>query len=113
MSFTNISLVAAEMLAAGCIPVVNDSSDSRADLDNPHVAWGPATPSGLAAALARVVESDDVERRSVAAAASVRRDGWREAGEGVVDILETAVSAPTSPQLQAAGPSDRAALRLG
>ena len=34
LSFTNVSLVALEMLAAGCIPVVNDTVDVRTDLAN-------------------------------------------------------------------------------
>ena len=88
MSFTNISLVAEEMLAAGCIPVVNDSTDSRADLDNPHVEWAPPTPGGLADALSAAVQRVDLVAHSSAAAASVRQDNWHAAGQGVVDILE-------------------------
>ncbi len=92
MSFTNISLVAEEMLAAGCLPVVNDSPDARADLPNPHVVWATATPSGLADALSRIVESHDPEVARTAAA-SVRTDNWRDAGEGVVQIVRSALTA--------------------
>ena len=91
MSFTNISLVAEEMLAAGCVPVVNDSQDARADLPNPAVAWAPATPGALADALSRVVETPDRQRQAQTAAASVRRDNWGVAGREVVRIIESVV----------------------
>ena len=87
MSFTNISLVAEEMLAAGCLPVVNDGPDPRADLDSRYVAWAPATPSGLADALCRAVEAESM---ALPAAASVRTDCWQETGDRVVRILEAA-----------------------
>jgi hypothetical protein len=87
LSFTNISLVAEEMLAAGCVPVVNDSLDSRADLDNPHVAWALPTPAGLAEALSSAVEQAPT-RSSIDVAASVRTDNWRSAGAEVVRVVQ-------------------------
>lgn len=94
MSFTNISLVAEEMLAAGCIPVVNDSTDARADLHNPYVAWTPPTITDFADALSRLVESPDQVARSAAAAASVRRDNWEVASRGVAALIEQNVADP-------------------
>lgn len=88
MSFTNISLVAEEMLAAGCVPVVNSSSDSRADLDSPYVGWALPTPGGIADALADAVEQGDIPARAAAAAASVRRDNWAVPRDGVLRIIE-------------------------
>jgi O-antigen biosynthesis protein len=55
LSFTNITLVAEEMLAAGVVPVVNDSAYARADLDHPGAVWTQASPGALAAALSRVL----------------------------------------------------------
>jgi hypothetical protein len=104
MSFTNISLVAEEMLAAGCIPVVNDSRDSRADLDNPHVAWTRPTITGFADALSQVVESPDPVARSSAAAASVRGDNWSLAAHRLTDVIERTVAG--SVPRDAAQPND-------
>ncbi|GAB3041658.1 glycosyltransferase family 1 protein [Parafrigoribacterium mesophilum] len=56
LSFTNISLIATELLAAGVVPVVNDYEGTRADLNNPNVAWSRATPHALADALSRAVD---------------------------------------------------------
>lgn len=87
MSFTNISLVAEEMLAAGCVPVVNDDADARADLESLFVAWARPTPSGLAAALSSAVEHDSPGVWAAAAAASVRCDDWTAAGDRLTAII--------------------------
>ena len=87
MSFTNISLVAEEMLAAGTIPVVNDSTYSRADLHNDSVRWGHPTPGGLADALSAAVEQADVPAVAARAAESVR-SGWGPAQTVVRKVIE-------------------------
>ena len=87
MSFTNISLVAEEMLAAGTIPVVNDDADARADLVNPSVEWGAPTPHGIAEALSRAVRRGAQPSAAVEAAAGVRR-GWGPAQAGVLAAIE-------------------------
>jgi hypothetical protein len=51
LSFTNVSLVPEEMLAAGMRPVANDSSLARMGLPNEHVIW--ATRLAVLAASAR------------------------------------------------------------
>ena len=91
MSFTNISLVAEEMLAAGTIPVVNDSIYSRADLVNEHVAWATPTPNGIAAALSAVVSRPDRDGAAKAAAESVGQFGWTRAQADVLRIIEDEV----------------------
>ncbi|KDA04891.1 hypothetical protein DC31_01990 [Microbacterium sp. CH12i] len=91
MSFTNISLVAEEMLAAGTIPVVNDSPGSRADLVNEHVAWATPTPHGIARALSDAVMRVDREDAALAASVSVRQFGWSKAQSDVVRIIEEEV----------------------
>ncbi|WP_194288911.1 MULTISPECIES: glycosyltransferase family 1 protein [unclassified Nocardioides] len=101
-SFTNISLVAEEMLASGCVPVVNDAPDARADLASPAVAWAVPTPGGLADALSRVVSAADPAAQARAAAASVRRDDWALTGAGVVravvdQVRGVTVAAPAPP----------------
>lgn len=87
MSFTNITLVAGEMLAAGNIPVVNDSPFARAVLDNPHIAWAPATARALADALCRVVEAEDPETRAKAASASVQT-GWAPTEAALIALVQ-------------------------
>jgi hypothetical protein len=90
MSFTNISLVAEEMLAAGTIPVVNDSKHSRADLGNEFVAWAAPTPTAIAMTLSTVI-ADGSSNLARSASASVRQMGWKKAQSDVVRIIEEEV----------------------
>lgn len=93
MSFTNISLIAEELLACGTIPVVNDSSMARADLDNPHVRWASATPQAIADAFSAAIAESDVPGMAAQAAASVRST-WSEGKAVAVRVLEDEVYGP-------------------
>lgn len=93
LSATNVSLVPHEMLAAGCIPVVNDAEQNRVVLDNEHVAYAPATPHDLAAALGRLVarSADEMAADAAAAAASVQSRSWDDAGRAVERAIRRVV----------------------
>jgi O-antigen biosynthesis protein len=100
LSATNVSLVPHEMLAAGCIPVVNDAEHNRVVLDNDHIAYAPATPFELADALSALVERPLAERGAAAraAAASVQGCSWAEAGASVERDVRRVVEAAARPQ---------------
>jgi hypothetical protein len=95
LSATNSSLVPHEMLGAGCIPVVNDAEHNRLVLDNPHIAYSPATPFHLADTLRTLVDrpADERNRGAIAAAESVRSTTWEQAGrqfeQAVRDVVQT------------------------
>jgi O-antigen biosynthesis protein len=95
LSATNVSLAPHEMLAAGCIPVVNDAEQNRMVLDNPEVVYAPATPFDLANALSALVERPAKERAAAAqtAAASVAGTSWQDAGTTIERVIRDAVSA--------------------
>lgn len=103
LSFTNISLVAEEMLAAGVVPVVNDSPLARADLPNPHVAWAVPTPAGIAEALSAAVSAGSGDEYHRAVSASVTTPGWDETGRRLAAIIAEEVDAP----VPVAGDSER------
>lgn len=88
LSFTNVSLAPVEMLAAGMIPVANDSPLARAVLGNPHVAWVNPSPIAVAEALSDLVTSRDVRERSARAAASVTTRSWDEGQGSFVAAIE-------------------------
>jgi glycosyltransferase involved in cell wall biosynthesis len=92
-SFTNVSLVAQEMLASGCIPVVNDTTEIRTDLKSPFVRYTVPYPSALASALEEIVVTRDFESLSRAAAASVQLATWDEAGASVEMIFRRVLEA--------------------
>jgi len=95
LSATNVSLVPHEMLAGGCIPVVNDAEHNRVVLDNSHVAYATATPYELADALCALVERPAAARRQAAeaAAGSVSGRFWDDAGRQVERAVRGAVLA--------------------
>ncbi len=91
LSLSNVSLVPHEMLAAGCIPIVNEGIQNRIVLDNPFVRYSAPFPQALASALESVVMDPDVESLSAAAAESVRSVSWDDAGAKVDQILRQAL----------------------
>lgn len=93
LSATNVSLVPHEMLAAGCLPVVNDAEHNRIVLDNDEVVYAPPTPFELANTLSALVERAPQDRAAAAerAAASVQSSSWDEAGREVERIVRTVV----------------------
>ena len=99
LSATNVSLVPPEMLAAGCIPVVNDAEHNRVVLDNEHVAYAAPAPFELADALSALVERPLPERAAAAtaAAASVRGASWEAEGARVERIVRRVVSEAARP----------------
>jgi glycosyltransferase involved in cell wall biosynthesis len=87
LSFTNMSLLPLELLAAGVIPVVNDGDNNRLVSDNPNISFAPASPSALARALLAAVDTAD----PVAASASVAGADWDASGKRFVSVLEEAL----------------------
>jgi glycosyltransferase involved in cell wall biosynthesis len=74
LSFTNVSLLAEELLACGTVAVINDHPYARADVRSDQVRWGAPTPSGIADAVLDVIDAPpDPER----VAASARDEAWR------------------------------------
>jgi O-antigen biosynthesis protein len=84
LSLTNVSLVPLEMLAAGCIPVVNEAHHNRMVLDDPRVHYAAPTPQALSRGLEEIVAMPGFVDYSRAAAESQRGARWDSAGE-VVD----------------------------
>lgn len=87
LSLTNVSLVPHEMLAAGCIPVVNDALHNRIVLDNSFVRYVAPYPQALAATLVDIVTDQNFDSLSKAAAQSVQSTSWDSAGATVDAIF--------------------------
>jgi glycosyltransferase involved in cell wall biosynthesis len=91
LSFTNVSLVPHEMLAAGCIPVVNEAEHNRIVLDNQYVRYAAPNPHALASELEAIVNMSEFDSHSIAAASSVQSANWGDAGYQVDAILRKAL----------------------
>lgn len=97
LSLTNVSLVPYEMLASGCIPIVNDAEHNRMVLDNPHIQYAPPTPLALVDALEAVMKRPDLEAESARGAASVGYTPWDTAGAAVDAILRRTLAQAPQP----------------
>lgn len=86
LSFTNISLVAEEMMASGVVPLVNDSPLARADLAQEGPLWAVPTPQGMAEALCAHFSQPYRAVTSADLAATARR-GWDATGERVLESI--------------------------
>ena len=96
LSLTNVSLVPHEMLAAGCIPVVNDAEHNRIVLQNPFVRYTPLEPHAIASELESIVTIADFQSLSHAAASSVQSHTWADAGSQVDVIFRKALESEGS-----------------
>jgi hypothetical protein len=92
-SFTNISLVTAEMMAAGNVPVLNDHPFPRADLYAPYAIWTKPNPSAIARALSAAVTNPDIEDRARLLSAS-GGSGWNVTAEMVAKTIEDVCKGP-------------------
>jgi len=105
LSLTNASLVPHEMLAAGCIPIVNDAVHNRIVLDNPFVRYAPPYPAALASELEELVLTRDFNSLSRVAAASVRGASWDDAGATVDGIFRRALKVSPKAEQDSVGVS--------
>ncbi|WP_426241948.1 glycosyltransferase family 1 protein [Nocardioides sp. LHG3406-4] len=93
LSFTNVTLVGGEMLAAGNIPVANRSPYAHGGLDNDHVVWADPTPRALGQALAEVVAHPDLQARAATASRSVT-GSWSDTQDRLVELLDGVLYGP-------------------
>lgn len=91
LSFTNMSLLPFEMLAAGCIPVINDAPHNREILDTGTVRYADPTPGSLADALLAAIESPSRDLAARRAARSVAGLDW----DSAVTQVERSLSSLT------------------
>lgn len=89
LSLTNVSLLPLELLAGGCIPVMNDGENNRMVLHgmDKYVDYVPTNPIELADALCRAVERADIEAHAKAASHSVSSLSWDNSYKKVEQIL--------------------------
>lgn len=101
LSFTNITLIAEELMAAGNVPIMNDHPFSRAVVSAPHAIWVPPTPAAIARGLSDAVTSGNIEGRAKLLAEAARLD-WRKPASLVTQEIERVCHAPSPHELPAA-----------
>lgn len=90
MSFTNVSLVPGELLASGCLPILNESANARRDMDAEGPIWADPTPEALAHALAEAMSAsaDQVDERASELALAAP-PGWGRTQRAVAVFIES------------------------
>ena len=78
LSLTNVSLLPLELIAAGCIPVMNDGDNNRMVLKgrDSYVDYVSCSPIELAEALSRAVERKNIKQYALRAVKSVSSLSW-------------------------------------
>lgn len=94
LSLTNVSLLPLELIAAGCIPVMNDGENNRMVLagKDKYVDYVPTNPIELGEALCRAVERENIEGYAKAASESVQSLSWEKSYEKVEQIIRREVT---------------------
>jgi hypothetical protein len=88
LSLTNVSLLPLELLAAGCIPVMNEGDNNTMVLGkNDYIRYAPASPIQLADELAKAVGIKDPDLVARRAAESVKNLSWDDSYAKVENIL--------------------------
>jgi len=88
LSLTNVSLLPLELLAGGCIPVMNEGDNNKMVLgENAYIRYTPASPVQLAQELCRAVEQKDLERHARQASDSVKDLSWDDSYTKVEAVL--------------------------
>lgn len=88
LSLTNVSLLPLELLAGGCIPVVNSGDNNSMVLgENKNIHYAEATPIQLADELEKVIKSKDITKQAQAAIDSVSNLAWEKSYEKFEKII--------------------------
>jgi hypothetical protein len=88
LSLTNVSLLPLELLAAGCIPVLNEGENNSMVLgENKYISYSPASPIQLADELSKIVSRKDIDKYSKKASESVKSSSWDKSYQKVEEIL--------------------------
>ena len=93
LSLTNVSLLPLELLAAGCVPVMNDGLNNRMVLgETPGILYSGVMPTSLARKLIEAVENPDVEGNALAISQAVKDRSWEAGLRQAADIIERRVT---------------------
>lgn len=94
LSLTNVSLLPLELVAAGCIPVMNEGENNRMVLHgmDQYVDYAATNPIELAEALCNAVERKNLDEYAEKATESVNSLSWDKSYEKVEQIIRREVT---------------------
>lgn len=95
MSLTNMSLLPLELLASGCLPVVNQGVNNTQVSDNQYIEYSESDPISLAKSLTKAIHKNTVSY-AYEASRSASVNNWDESGKHFVSIIEKSTKSPKS-----------------
>ena len=93
MSLTNMSLLPLELLASGCVPVVNKGDNNTEVSDNPYIEYSDNNPVSLARTLSSAVKKNTVSYSKKASKISTGAS-WDKSGAHFVDVVTKSIKKP-------------------
>jgi glycosyltransferase involved in cell wall biosynthesis len=87
LSFTNMSLLPLEMMASGCIPVLNDAEHTRMVQYASQLEYAVPSPTALAEALHNVVTNKSLAKRAEKASEYAQKFQWNDSNAIFEKIL--------------------------
>lgn len=88
LSLTNASLIPFELLAAGCIPVMNEGDNNTMVLgENKYIKYTGLSPIELSRGLSEVAEEKKLRQNALKASESVSDISWGKSYQRVENIL--------------------------
>jgi glycosyltransferase involved in cell wall biosynthesis len=93
LSLTNVSLLPLELIAAGCVPVMNEGENNRMVLSgmDDFVDYAATNPIELAKALSFAVERNNINEHAASAIESVSSLSWDGSYQKVEEIIKREV----------------------
>jgi glycosyltransferase involved in cell wall biosynthesis len=87
LSFTNMSLLPLEMMAAGCIPVLNEAEHTKMVPFSGQMEYAEPNPAALADALHNIVSDKNIQKRAVKVSQYAQKFQWDDSNSKFEEIL--------------------------
>ncbi|HEY0221710.1 MAG TPA: glycosyltransferase family 1 protein [Lactovum miscens] len=88
LSLTNVSLLPLELLASGCVPVMNSGENNMVELEGVEgIVYAEILPHSLAGKLSEVVERANLEEYAFQIANKIDNRSWNESLKKVEEII--------------------------
>ena len=92
LSFTNMSLLPLEMMAAGCVPIINESKHTRMVGYADSLEYAIPTPQALADKLHEVVTSQNLAKKAEELATASKNYQWGGSYDKIEDAIKRQIS---------------------
>lgn len=88
LSLTNVSLLPLELLASGCVPILNNGENNTLVLgDNDDIIFTDLTPTGIANSIEKVISIKDINKHAKMISEKISNSSWNDEYEKAEQII--------------------------